>query len=413
MRRRSRASSGEIDRASRLNWKKRDRGTAALIQMLARPWLEGGVFTRIIAYASLLYLVSAVIAWGLLHFTSEVALPGTLIAYGPRFVLLWPLALLAPAALILARPALLPLLVALWIVVVPVMGARVSFNTLFADAMPAQPVPGTFRVVTFNTEGGGALVYRLTDLLSDLAPDVLLMQECGEQLGTVVDSQNTDGWYSVRYGSLCTMSRWPIEKMEVLGQEAVARSAQFGIGGTGLVMRAYIKSPHGTLVAMNLHLETARHGLEGLLSPEGIVPDNPFSSNSRASAPRAATVAENEQRFERNVITREVGSARASDWAASVPDSVMLVVGGDFNIPVESTIFQRHWARFTDAFESVGNGLGWSKSEGRWLRIRIDHLLTRPNGLQPVNIRLWADYRSDHRPVLADFSWPAGSRPLP
>jgi hypothetical protein len=160
-------------------------------------------------------------------------------------------------------------------------------------------------------------------------------------------------------------------------------------------------------VVVNLHLETARRGLEGMLSPEGLVPDGPFSPDKVVRADEQVSSAENAVRFSKSAAGRAHESEIASAWARGTDNSTPLVIGGDFNLPVESTIFRDHWTQFTDAFENRGNGLGWSKREGRWLRIRIDHLLTLPNGVRPQRIEVGPTYQSDHLPVIGDFAWPA------
>ena len=75
---------------------------------------------------------------------------------------------------------------------------------------------------------------------------------------------------------------------------------------------------------------------------------------------------------------------------------------GDFNLPVESTIYRTHWQHFTNAFEEVGNGLGWTKQEGKLLRIRIDHVLMNDR-LEPRLVKVGRDWYSDHLPVIVDL----------
>ncbi|MEO7363360.1 MAG: endonuclease/exonuclease/phosphatase family protein, partial [Gemmatimonadaceae bacterium] len=97
----------------------------------------------------------------------------------------------------------------------------------------------------------------------------------------------------------------------------------------------------------------------------------------------------------------------ASRWALESSGVAPVLIGGDFNLPVESTIFRTYWSKFIDAFEARGNGLGWTKTEGRWLRIRIDHLLTTDAGPKPIRVVVGDGFLSDHKPVIADYAWPA------
>ncbi|MEO7363716.1 MAG: endonuclease/exonuclease/phosphatase family protein, partial [Gemmatimonadaceae bacterium] len=354
------------------------------------------------------FLIGTIVAWTLLKYWSEQTIPATIIAYGPRFLALWPFALLGPAALLFLRRAIWPLVAAALIIAGPIMGYVVNVGTIGAK-MPAVPTPGTFRILTFNTQSGNALSYDLAILLKESAPDVFTFQECGDRLWAVIEAQKD--WFSKRYGSLCTGSRWEIEETDVMPREELARVSKLGFGGTGLVLRAFVKSPRGRLAVVNLHLETARRGLEGMLGNEGFVPDrNPFNRDTNnlndESQPDRTGVSQAE-RFRRNALIRETESERASRWAVSGIGSTPIIIAGDFNLPVESTIFQNHWSHFVDAFESRGNGLGWTKYEGRWLRMRIDHVLSIKGGLLPLMVQVLPDYPSDHRPVLADYAWPS------
>lgn len=398
--RRFHATDSETQRAANLNAGFRQRG--GLLAAILYPYRFGNWAARWTFILSAVYFIGMFAAWLMLRFGSDRIIPGTVIAYGPRFLSLLPLALLAPAALIFARSALLPLVLAAWIGLVPVMGARVSFSTLRGQ-LPPNPVNGTFRVMTFNVQGGGPFSRILKPALYDVAPDVVLMQECGQRLYRAMQRQ--PNWFVAQYGSLCMMSRWPISKVETMPREEILRMSTSGGGGTGLVMRAFIDSPRGPLVVINLHLETARRGLEGMLSPEGLIPDSPFDETDTTSIVPVVSTPQNFARFTANVAVRDKESSLASAWARATHPQAAMVIGGDFNLPVESNIFREHWSDFVDAFEATGNGLGWSKREGRWLRVRIDHLLTARDGPRPIRVEVGPDYRSDHRPVIADFAW--------
>ena len=383
-------------------------GAARWFASQLHPMITGSFMVRSTAISSWLFLLSTVAAWLMLKFQSEQTIPATVIAYGPRFIALWPLALLVPATLLFLRRALWLLALAALIIVSPIMGFRVSVATL-GETMPTVPAPGTLRILTFNTQSGNALSYDLAIMLKEAAPDVFTFQECGEKLWAAIEEQK--GWFSKRYGSLCTGSRWEIEETDVMPREDLARVSSLGFGGTGLVLRAFIKSPKGRLAVVNLHLETARKGLEDLLGSEGLVPDNnPFNrdtTDSKRASQTDPNAISKPERFRRNALIRETESERASRWVLSGIANTPVLIAGDFNLPVESTIFQSHWSQFVDAFESKGNGLGWSKHEGRWLRMRIDHVLSVAGGLEPLIVKVVPDYRSDHRPVIADYAWPA------
>ena len=56
-----------------------------------------------------------------------------------------------------------------------------------------------------------------------------------------------------------------------------------------------------------------------------------------------------------------------------------LIIAGDFNMPVESTIYRRLWGAYVNAFSITGYGYGWSEKapvRGIPIAVRIDHVLT-------------------------------------
>ena len=170
-----------------------------------RPMFVGSIFERGTAIIAWLFLLTALGSWWMLKYQSEETIPATVIAYGPRFMALWPLAILVPLALIFLRRALLPLAIAALVIVGPIMGYVVNVGTLKAR-MPLVPARGTFRVLTFNTQGGNTLAYDLGILIKDQSPDIITFQECGDKLFEAMRAQKD--WYSERFANVCTGSRW-------------------------------------------------------------------------------------------------------------------------------------------------------------------------------------------------------------
>ena len=335
-------------------------------------------------------------SWLLLIFTSESFLPATLLAYGPRFVLLMPFLLLMPLAALFAPRTLVPLAISLLVVVHSIMGGRVSLHSL-GKPIPARGADSTVRVLTYNVEGGKAVVGDIRRYLDEVRPDIVAMQECGDAMWDT--AQTLPFPHRLRFHGLCTLSQWPISVADSMPRASYDRISQYGFGGSGFVMRHLIQSPYGPLVFVNLHLTTARRGLELLMGREGFVPDVMGSD-------RVDKDAENAQRAEiinLNARIRNSESERASMWATRGKADAPILVSGDFNLPVESTIFRQYWRDFTDAFEASGTGFGWSKEEGRLLRIRIDHVLVGPGGPRSTGTWVGADLGSDHLPVIADF----------
>lgn len=374
------------------------RGIARTLQDFVHPQKSRRWTTR----AAWLVLLGMITTWALLLFASEKFLPATMLAYGPRMFMLAPVILVAPFVLFFARRALVPLAFSVWIALVPIMGARVSLATL-GKSLPVAPQANEIRVVSFNVlVGGSALAPRLEDFVREYNPHLMGFQECGETLFEAM--QRLEGWYVHRVEGLCTASVWPLVSADEMETSSRARRAL--IGGLGNLVRYDIESPHGPLVFVNVHLPTARYGLQALVQHGGggLVPSDPVEAVEAAARTAAGTLDPAvEAQLRSNRLARDIASERAALRAWNGAPDLPVIVVGDFNLPVESTIFSRHWSHFTNAFEEVGSGLGYSKIEGKLLRIRIDHILTNGRVLQPVRAYIGKDWRSDHRPVIADF----------
>ena len=146
-------------------------------------------------------------------------------------------------------------------------------------------------------------------------------------------------------------------------------------GGAGYVVRFLLDGPHGPIRAANLHLETPRKGLEGLMSGD-------------------------RRRLQNNTDIRGIESKLARAWVAD--GSGPLVVLGDFNTPVESNFFRESWGDLSDAFSVAGTGLGMTKHNG-WIRVRIDHVLTSDEW-HVDHARVEDEAYSDHRPLIVDLT---------
>jgi endonuclease/exonuclease/phosphatase family metal-dependent hydrolase len=150
--------------------------------------------------------------------------------------------------------------------------------------------------------------------------------------------------------------------------------------GSAAIARATIAHPTlGELRIGIVHLATPRHVLDHFFDVSAI----PTLGDT----------------VRRNIDLRDRESAAARDWIGG-PD-VADIVAGDFNLPVESAIYRRHWGDFTNAFWHAGWGLGRTKHT-RLIGVRIDHILL---GDRLHARRTWVGpaLGSDHRPVIAEL----------
>jgi vancomycin resistance protein VanJ len=313
-----------------------------------------------------LCLLAAVVLWQF----GDRALPGTALLFGPRWLLLLPLAALLPAALLLRRTALMPLAAAAVIALGPVLGLQVNAHRLLAP--PAGE--GMFRVASFNAVDSPLAALSLIDLLDKWKVAVAAIQECSTQLPALLELQPE--WHLHSAHGLCLLSRYPIVEAEPARWAELDIGRRDGIGGSGTAVRYRVSTPSGMLNVINLHLETPRKGLERLRY--GL---------------EAAPVGENTR-------MRAIGSRRAFQWVGEARDSIIVL--GDFNMPVESAIYRENWTAFQNAFSRAGQGFGATKRNG-WIRVRIDHVLLG-NAWRARRAWVGPDIGSDHWPLFAEIT---------
>src|SRR5262249_10314034 len=106
--------------------------------------------------------------------------------------------------------------------------------------------------------------------------------------------------------------------------------------------------------------------------------------------------------LEANVELRREQSAAITAWLSDVDGP--LLIGGDFNTPVESTIYRECWSDYGNAFSLAGLGWGLTQHSPRRTAVRIDHLLAG-RGWRCRACRIGPDVGSEHRPVYAEWEW--------
>ncbi len=321
------------------------------------------------------YLAVTVVLWVGLWSLSDVWWPMTVLLFGPRWIVLAPLAGLVPAATVLQRRLLVPLSLALLIGLGPIMGFRLGWRSWFASGEDAT----TIRVATFNVEGGNGLDASLPWIIDRLEVDVLALQECGGRLSEVLARLPDVVWHHHRQAGLCLVSRFPIQSAEQMERDHFQVA-----GGAGVVIRYALDVNGREINLTNLHLETPRAGLEQL---------------------REGDIVEGQRKLESKSTLRDIESRQARRWVDQA-DGPFIVVG-DFNLPVESAIYERYWNDLRNAFSHAGFGFGHTRIT-RWVRARIDHVLLGA-GCRVENAFVGPDFGSDHLPMVADVILPPWS----
>jgi endonuclease/exonuclease/phosphatase (EEP) superfamily protein YafD len=316
------------------------------------------------------YALAVFAVWLLLRFEGDRWWFATLLLYGPRWIYALPMVLLVPPALLWRRRWLLPLGLSLPLIVGPLMG----FNLGWAGWGRTDTVD--FRVLTYNIERFNVSEQSFATLLDTTGPDAVAVQECAGPGPWRIPQ----GWNVQRAGELLVASRHPILRHEVSCCRRPAREHP-----TVDALYCVLDTPAGTVGFCNVHLETPRRGLSAVLDRETILD---LTEADRAEA---------------WIEYRRLESADVAQWLAGFPEPK--IIAGDFNMPIDSTIYRESWQSYANAFDQTGFGLGYTKQaviRGHCFGLRIDHILTSAPW-QACRCWVGPDLGSDHLPMLADL----------
>lgn len=311
-----------------------------------------------------------VLVTGVIRLLSDRWWPATVLAFGPRWVMLLPIAAAAVALVWLAPKLLWAPAAGALLVAGPAMGFSASMHRWFGGDGPR------LRVLTYNADGGIEVARHFDALLERTHPDVAAFQECGSELAEALARVPGMETTRDRYRNLCVLSRFPILAVDSMDRSGLDAPLEAGIGGSGAAWRLTLRTPQGPLSFVVVHLETPRKGLERLETSGGTV-------------------------LRANTEIRAIESRRARRFVNAGPSPRVVV--GDFNLPAESAIWGASWGDLHDAWTDAGVGYGWTRNNG-WIRVRIDHVLT-DGAWRAVRASVGSEPWSDHWPLLVDLAW--------
>jgi endonuclease/exonuclease/phosphatase (EEP) superfamily protein YafD len=340
-----------------------ERRSTRLEEPARRGWLPFTV--ALLAWA---YLVAIIGAWILLRVAADKWLPATLLLFGPRWLLLLPLPMLAFPAFLLTRRSLIPLIVAGVLCAGPVMGLCCSSRAI-TGGEPKEKAP-LLRVITYNAGEGGTQPGAVSRMIDRERPDVFVVDEwpnSGEELLPKLGKN----WHVAEHQSTAVFSRYPIRSVQKLGAERLRKHWR------APALRCELETPFAVIYVVGVHLETPREGLEEL----------------RWSPLRGS------REMDQTTADRRLESELASQMAAEVEGPI--VIAGDFNMPVESAIYQQYWSNWENAFSSAGLGYGHTKFT-RFFGARIDHVLVNREW-DVLAARIGPNLGGDHRPLFVDL----------
>ena len=311
---------------------------------------------------AMINLAFVIVIWTVLITSADVDVWPTLLLFGPRMVIAIPTVIVMLLAVRTRSYRVAVLGVgALAVTLGPIAGGTLSLGSAFAGETKSYRL----RIVSLNCGGKLAKRELYDSFIAKTEPDIIALQE----MPSGMDEWLKD-WNGVR-GSLSTgiFSKFPLTPVPPLGEQAMGKLG----GATGAV----IETPVINIPFYSLHLITPRHGFEAIISKKLNGLDD----------------------LRYTIRLRDAGSRNTRDWVGD-PRSAIIV--GDFNMPVESRIYDRDWGKFRNAFSDRGNGFGLTRHT-RNLGVRIDHILfSTPWKAQ----RAWvgSEVGSDHSPLVAELT---------
>ncbi len=316
-----------------------------------------------------------VLCW-LLFVVSEGWWVSTVLTYAPRAPFVAPTLGLLVAALFWHRQSLWVNAVSLAVVLGPVMGLSVPASRLFSPS-----IAGTdefdLKIVSCNVQAFRPNFAKVLEEIAVIDPDVVALQEAFP-LSPLLD-EAFRGWHTVSHDRYWVGSRYPVTLVARCEIPVFERSA-------GIVVE--IQTPSGPVRLGDIHQMTARRGLMEL-------------------SKRSLIDGEGPRRLDESQELREEESLAIRDQIESARGDAPLLVVGDFNTPVSSQMFQRHWGDFQSAFDLAGIGYGYTspcKANRFWPEnlpwARIDHILCSPEWTVR-SCQIGRSAGSDHRLIAA------------
>jgi vancomycin resistance protein VanJ len=231
----------------------------------------------------------------------------------------------------------------------------------------------TIRIMTYNIHQGARGIRRVRDVIEDLSPDILCVQEVNSwgKWGDPVRQlqQLTLGWHIVRDGELAIFSRPPI----------ISHAVHYLPSGTGrAILEARLRVKGRELVVLNTHFNlAAKSDLPGWY---------------RMPLPK---------RISKMAAVMDAQARELMMVASASGESV--IITGDFNMPPRWLACRKITSRYRDAFRAAGWGFGYTFPT-RLPLARIDYILIG----RSLGVRGCFSPRtraSDHLPVVADIVW--------
>ena len=318
-------------------------------------------------YLALLVTVCLAIYWG-----GDRWWLSTIMMFGPKWIYVAPLPILVIwlAVARASRREWLTLLVVTCVLLFPTMRLCLPWRTLVVSRR------ADIRLLTWNTGGNEVDTDPFKALIARVDPDIICLQECRVDLGTVFP----ESWTILRSGNIVIATPWDCDSQTVMTRQhppsrwprPICHLIQVHLGA---------KSFH----IATLHLQSPRYGLVEVTDSQTMI----------APTRRMLLVAQTQN--------RRAESNQVSQRLADVDGP--LIIAGDFNTPTCSTIYRECWGMYKNSFSIAGFGIGNTvrvEQGGFQFAARVDHILTSQHW---AYTECWVgpDVGSDHVPLIASF----------
>jgi endonuclease/exonuclease/phosphatase family metal-dependent hydrolase len=223
--------------------------------------------------------------------------------------------------------------------------------------------------LTYNIQRWSVSGEEFSKLLDEVDPDFAAVQECAPNRWKIPPK-----WHVRRARTSIVVSRYPIVRYEISERKP-------DVNGLYCV----VETPAGPIGFACVDLLTPRRALATVLDSKKVFD---------------LTQIDNAQR---RIDQRWQESEDLNKWLSGFSEP--RIIGGDFNLTVDSAIYRDSWSRYQNAFSLTEFGYGHTKRTKinvfRYTS-RIDHILSTPQFL-PTRCRVGRDLGSDHLPLIADF----------
>ena len=222
-------------------------------------------------------------------------------------------------------------------------------------------------IMTANLGNTKEAALKISDQINKFQLSIIALQETSQPQARQIIPK---GWDLQCAQQMCLASAYPVTLVN-------SKSRRFlnGWGNIGALFTIKVKNEIINIV--NIHLETPRKGFEDF----------------QLSKLNFQVLVDNSKK-------RYVEATVIHKWVKKYDNIIIL---GDFNMPVESSIYNDFFSEYENSFNTKGIGLGHTKHT-RLHGVRIDHILVDDN-FQTLTAEVGDDFGGDHRPMIAKLAF--------